>query len=151
MAKPYFLAIFQTFFFCSISSCKGKKWTVEASHLKKKVKPHGTKTNANSINNQQLLILNQQNHVKDTFLPKRRWEKWRENILFVSNCLNVCNFHWLFRVTYRLNMVAFKCYGHPKNCSQKWRREKENYCFLINFSSKQWAWFCSVQKSILYS
>ena len=62
MAKPYFLAIFQTFFFGPISSCKGKKWTIEASHLKKKVKPHGTKMNANSIKNQHSLILNQ----KDT-------------------------------------------------------------------------------------
>ena len=34
---------------------------------------------------------------------------------------------------------------------QKLKREKDNCCCLINFSSKQWASLCSVQKNILYT
>lgn len=29
-------------------------------------------------------------------------------------------------IAFRMNMVAFKGYGHPKKCHQKWRREKDH-------------------------
>ena len=38
-----------------------------------------------------------------------------------------------------------------KKCPQKRRREKENRCFLIHFSSKQRTSLHFVQKNILYS
>ena len=40
------------------------------------------------------------------------------------------------RVVFRLKMVAFKRYRRPKKCSQKWRKRKENCCWLTIFSSK---------------
>ena len=43
-------------------------------------------------------------------------------------------------------MVIFKCHGCPKKYPQKWR-EKENCCWLINFSSKHWASLCSFKTS----
>ena len=61
---------------------------------------------------------------------KRQWqtEKIKYNIQGIS----------------RLKMIASKRCECPKTCTQKWRREKENGCCLINFSSKQWASLCSV-------
>ena len=40
------------------------------------------------------------------------------------------------RVAFRLKMVVFKRYGHPKNVPKN-EKDKQNCCFLINFSSKQ--------------
>ena len=36
----------------------------------------------------------------------------------------------VIRVVFRLKMVAFKCYGHPRNCLQNWKTGKENSFFF---------------------
>ena len=75
--------------------------------------------------------------------------------LFLCVCVCVCVCVWGGRyveakihaytgVISKLKMVAFRHHVVPKKYPKKWRTEKEKCCCLINFSSKQWAFLCSV-------
>ena len=76
----------------------------------------------------------------------KRWQSW-----YFCCFLMAYNFFSSKQGWIQTEMVVFKHYGCPRKCPQKWRKEKENCCLLINFSSKQWASLCSVQKNTLHS